>query len=97
MHLASFISVLQNKAMMVGIMEVESLYLGNKIYMGKEKLFSNGYAFIIPKASPLKARVELDCRQIKPTFQYFSERLLHGHRLVERHGTLRQDVQRFAH
>ena len=29
-------------------------YFGDKVYMGKEQIQSWGYAFIIPKASPLK-------------------------------------------
>ena len=30
-------------------------YFGDKVYMGKEQILSWGYAFILPKSSPLKA------------------------------------------
>ena len=35
--------------------EVVQQYFGDKVYMGKEQILSWGYAFILPKSSPLKA------------------------------------------
>ena len=35
--------------------EAVQQYFGDKVYMGKQKILSWGYAFILPKSSPLKA------------------------------------------
>ena len=66
---------------------------GINLYRGKELLFSNGYSFIIPKASPLKV-----CIYLTMFFKLYwgnlclTEGPVHGHRLVSGHRHLREDV-----
>ena len=49
-----FSSMLMNELIHVST-EVVQQYFGDKVYMGKEQILSWGYAFILPKSSPLKA------------------------------------------
>ena len=46
--------ILNSEVVQLGSLEFK-LYFGDKVYIGSEQILNWGYAFILPKASPLKA------------------------------------------
>ena len=82
----TFFRVLQGDIIIEDSSFAKYIY-GGSMYTGKDCLFSSGYSYIIPKASPLKASLRLKtCLYSLLGKIYFAEGTVHGHRLVSGHG-----------